>query len=123
MLQRLEKVVQTLGPSRSENTGGPSSRGDSQTDLRQPLGPTTILAGVSTQTGTETCSQESTAEIEGAIQGQGSEGKAPSVSSSHGKCHGKIIRDHGRDTYVRRWFWDDENGEVRNHMSSCLVFC
>ncbi|KAH8747937.1 hypothetical protein F5883DRAFT_653350 [Diaporthe sp. PMI_573] len=23
-----------------------------------------------------------------------------------------IVRDHGRETYVRRWFWDDGDTEV-----------
>ncbi|KAM5369661.1 hypothetical protein ACJZ2D_008920 [Fusarium nematophilum] len=41
-----------------------------------------------------------------------SENRPSSVSSSHGESPGKIVRDHGRDTYVRRWFWDDGSTEM-----------
>lgn len=121
MLQRLEKAVQTLGPSSTERTGGPSSRGDRQTDLGQPLDPTTTLGGLENQTDAGICAQDTRTEIEIGNLGHAPEGKAPSVSSSHEQGPGKIIRDHGRDTYVRRWFWDDGNVEVRLHMISHLL--
>lgn len=120
MLQRLEKAVQTLGPQRSENTEsildaghGPSSHGDGQIGPKQPLDDTTTLGGTSTENGAETCGQERATEAENSARDQRPGDKAPSVSSSHGEGPGKIIRDHGRDTYVRRWFWGDENTEVR----------
>lgn len=115
MLQRLEKAVQTLGPRSSENTGG---HGDRQSNLRQPLEPTTTLGGTVNQTDAGICAQNSRAETESVSLGHGPEAKAPSVSSSHEQGPGKIIRDHGRDTYVRRWFWDDGNVEVRSRRIS-----
>lgn len=121
MLQRLEKAVQTLGPSSSERTGGPSSRGDRQTDLGQPLEPTTTLGGTVDQTDAGICAQDRRAETQSGNLSHAEEGKAPSVSSRHEQGPGKIIRDHGRDTYVRRWFWDDGNVEVRLHRIPRLV--
>lgn len=119
MLQRLEKAVQTLGPRRPERTEailtaahGPSTQGDSQIGPKQPLDDTTTLGETSAENGAEMCGQEKATEAENSTRDQGRRGIAPSVSSSHGEGHGKIIRDHGRDTYVRRWFWDDGNTEV-----------
>lgn len=119
MLQRLEKAVQTLGPKNSEANAdtstaghGTSLHGDSQPDLRQPLNSTPTLGRTATETGVEICGQGNISAVGGTTQSQGPRAKAPSVSSSHGEGPGKIIRDHGRDTYVRRWFWDDENAEV-----------
>lgn len=120
MLQRLEKAVQTLGPRRSGNAEGealrpgrdPSSHADTQVDPRQPLGPTTTLGEVATESGANISNQGHAVEAESTVQGQKPDGKAPSVSSSRAESPGKIIRDHGRDTYVRRWFWDNESNGV-----------
>lgn len=123
MLQRLEKAVQTLGPNSSEKTSGPSSRGDRQTDLRQPSDPTTTSGGTINQTDAGICVQDRRAETESVNLSHRPEGKGPSVSSSHEQGPGKIVRDHGRDTYVRRWFWDDGNVEVRFRRISQLRLC
>ncbi|KAI7777976.1 hypothetical protein LA080_002888 [Diaporthe eres] len=86
MLQRLEKAVQTLGPRNAQKA---------ESTLR---------------TGHEPSSQ-----VDRQIDPrQRLDGKAPSVSSSHAESPGKIIRDHGRDTYVRRWFWDDESNGIES---------
>lgn len=119
MLQRLEKAVQTLGPrnpEKSEATLRPghdaSSHSGPQIDSRQRQGSITTLTEARTEARTNTCDHESTAEVGNKLQGKKPYGKAPSVSSSHAESPGRIVRDHGRDTYVRRWFWDDESNEV-----------
>lgn len=119
MLQRLEKAVQTLGPRNSEKSEStlrpghdPSSDGNPQIDPRQPLGPTATVGETATETGAQIRDRESAVEVESAIRSQKPDGKAPSVSSSHAESPGRIVRDHGRDTYVRRWFWDDESNGV-----------
>lgn len=113
MLQRLERAVQTLDSRNSGRPGhGPSSHGDHAIDSSQPLGSTTTLREAETATSRQTCNQNNAMDVEGMAQGLNPTCKAPSVSSSHGERPGKIVRDHGRDTYVRRWFWDDESNEV-----------
>lgn len=119
MLQRLEKAVQTLGPRATEkdtSTLRPghdqASHGGPQIDSRQLQGPVPTLGEAATETRIQICDQESAVEVESTAQCKKRDGKAPSVSSSHAESPGKIVRDHGRDTYVRRWFWDDESNEV-----------
>lgn len=119
MLQRLEKAVQTLGPRNTEKAEStlrpghePSSDGDTQIDPRQRLTSRATIRETATETGAHICDQGNAVEAESTIQVQRPDGKAPSVSSSHAESPGKIIRDHGRDTYVRRWFWDDESNGV-----------
>lgn len=129
MLERLEKAVQTLGPKDSVTsevippTGHhPFSRDRGpQTDFRPPSAPSPTPEGAATKTGSGFHNQGVPIGIGKSSQGIESRGKAPSVASSHGESPGKIVRDHGRDTYVRRWFWDEGNTEVRFHKRFCLV--
>lgn len=116
MLERLEKAVQTLGPKYHEKPDsvlppahGPLSNDDGpRIEIRLPTAPPATLESVRTQTDSELSNHAGKMS-----QDPGVKGKASSVSSSHGESPGKIVRDHGKDTYVRRWFWDDGNTEVR----------
>lgn len=123
MLQRLEKAVQTLGPKNHEKPAtvlppahGPlSNDAGPRIELRLPTAPPAALESATTETDGEVSNQEGTTELGRTSQITQVKGKASSVSSSHGESPGKIVRDHGKDTYVRRWFWDDGNTEVRIH--------
>lgn len=126
MLQRLERAVKTLdsrGSDNSVSTLPPSHNSlpsdDNHIDLRQPSGPTTEVEGPTTKTRAQISEHESTAPVHSTNRGEKEKGKASSVASSHAESPGRIVRDHGRDMYVRRWFWDDESTEVSNGQGSC----
>ncbi|KAL1847689.1 hypothetical protein Daus18300_013856 [Diaporthe australafricana] len=125
MLQRLEKAVQTLDAKGSERSEAISSpRHDSlshegpRIDFGYSLAPAATLGEATIEAGPRVCDEETTIEVENMSRGQGPKGKARSVSSSHGESPGKIVRDHGRDMYVRRWFWSDEKDEISSVSSS-----
>ena len=118
MLQRLEKAVQTLEPKESETAEAslPSNQfsdGDGQTEPLQPVVPIAAQGGAATEIQPEPYIQESSAGAEHQGEVQEATGKTPSAVSSHSESPGKIVRDHGKDIYVRRWFWDDGSTEVR----------
>ncbi|KAI3534142.1 hypothetical protein CABS03_10144 [Colletotrichum abscissum] len=116
MLQRLEKVVQTLEPkdgdrqdpvdpqqAHKNNDEGDRERPQSPipSPLAEDLGATDLgsfgpTIGPGVQIGR---SNPPSAELQ-------------SVTSSHGGSDGRIVRDAGRDTYVRRWFWEDCKSEI-----------
>lgn len=129
MLQGLEKAVQTLGPKYHEKPDSvlPSAHGllshddGPRIELRLPSAPPATLESATTQTDVEPSNQEGTTELQRTSQITGVKGKASSVSSSHGESPGRIVRDHGKDTYVRRWFWDDGNTEVRIYRNSFVA--
>lgn len=125
MLQRLEKAVQTLDSRGSENYEAiapprhdPLSHEGPQIDLGHSLGPAATLGEATTETSSRIRDQKNTVEFENMSRDQGPKGKARSVSSSHGESPGKIVRDNGRDMYVRRWFWGDEKDEVKTYQTS-----
>lgn len=128
MLQRLERAVQTLGPKCHEKPDsllppehGPVSHDDGpRIELRLPTAPPATLGSATTQTDADLSNQEGMTELERPSQITGVKSKASSVSSSHGESPGRIVRDHGKDTYVRRWFWDDGNTEVNTYKNSFI---
>lgn len=129
MLQRLEKAVQTLGPKYHEKPDselppahGPLSKDDDgpRTEFRLSTAPPATLESVTNQTDVELSNQKGTSELGRTSQITGAKGEASSVSSNHGESPGKIVRDHGKDTYVRRWFWDDGNTEVSIYEPSSI---
>jgi len=118
MLQRLEKVMQTIGPKESDRPNGtlpPDHLLDDHRnyDLVQPARSDSIQGKAATKAGVEASKHNEEVGIENPNPGPvSSRAKPPSASLSHGESPGKIVRDHGRDTYVRRWFWDDGSSEV-----------
>ncbi|KAM5343949.1 hypothetical protein ACJ41O_012486 [Fusarium nematophilum] len=120
MLHRLEKAVQTLEPrdqERSENRVPQNPQPDGNTDRGRegvpPDEPQPVLEDPATTFAVDVPRQNGRAASENQIPGQEPlKPKPSSVSSSHGESPGKIVRDHGRDTYVRRWFWDDGSTEM-----------
>ncbi|KAH6952468.1 hypothetical protein BKA56DRAFT_638437 [Ilyonectria sp. MPI-CAGE-AT-0026] len=120
MLHRLEKVVQTLEPREKEKLENilPSHHypdGDRNRDRlqTQPSGPSHALEDGAAKAGHETSRQSSSVREENLNRSpELQKAKAPSTFSSQGESPGMIVRDHGRETYVRRWFWDDGGTEV-----------
>ncbi|RSL41672.1 hypothetical protein CEP51_016560 [Fusarium floridanum] len=123
MLQRLEKAVQTLEPKESETAEAslPSNQfsdGDGQTEPLQPVVPTAAQEGAASEIQPEPYIQESSTGAEHQAEGQEATGKTPSAVSSRSESPGKIVRDHGKDIYVRRWFWDDGSTEISSSSQS-----
>ncbi|KAL6404562.1 C6 transcription factor [Ilyonectria robusta] len=120
MLQRLEKVVQTLEPREQEKLENilpshhyPDGDGNRDRLQTQPSGPSPTLQDGAAEAGLETSKQSSSAREENLNQyPELQKAKAPSTFSSREESPGMIVRDHGRETYVRRWFWDDGGTEV-----------
>lgn len=130
MLQRLEKVVQTLEPRESDETEAAlgsencqSFGGDHQANLtEQPSDNTATLAQTTGGNDAEPDDHEVITGLSNQNQPRVSQQKVTSVSSNLGKSPGRIVRDHGRNTYVRRWFWDDGSTEVTKapaYISAC----
>lgn len=131
MLQRLEKAVQSLGHNGVNSfeampTSGqdPLAHGRSPQINTPPSSVTTAtLHDAVIQTGVEIPRAKSAAGVEKATQATEPRREAPSVSSTHEKSPGMIVRDHGRDTYVRRWFWSNGTDTVRENKWMCLESC
>ncbi|KAK1710615.1 uncharacterized protein BDZ83DRAFT_711221 [Colletotrichum acutatum] len=117
MLRRLEKVVQTLEPKDGDRQDPvdpqqPHKHND-ENDRERPQSPiplpmvedldATDLGSIGPTMGPEVQMGRSNPPS----------AKLQSVASSHGGSDGRIVRDAGRDTYVRRWFWEDCKSEVR----------
>lgn len=123
MLQRLEKAVQTLGNNGVDSSEATPSLGrDLLAHSRSPqinTPPSSVTpsaleeAVIHTSAGVPNAA--AAARLEKPIQGLEPRRKAPKVSSTHESSPGMIVRDHGRDTYVRRWFWSDGTDTVRGN--------
>ncbi|EGU74077.1 hypothetical protein FOXB_15409 [Fusarium oxysporum f. sp. conglutinans Fo5176] len=113
MLHRLGKAVQTLEPRESEHDEAvprPSNflmaDDDDQADIAgQPAEPTRTLHEASSE-------QEDTTGINNQNQRRGPQEIITSSLSNYVDSQGNIICDHGRDVYVRGWFWDDGSTEI-----------
>lgn len=117
MLQRLEKVVQTLEPREPErpqaNTTPLPTLPECDRDQDRP--PTSAPRPT---TGDATTGGGAEAPVQDEIICLEDHTHAPELSreciakAREDEDGGKIIVDAGRDTYVRRWFWDTHNAEV-----------
>ncbi|KAE9569063.1 hypothetical protein CGMCC3_g14812 [Colletotrichum fructicola] len=117
MLQRLEKVVQTLEPKGPEQRQGnsapspPQPEGTREHKHPSPPASAPTIEIPATEVGVEALVQDDTVCFED--YGQASEPSKDSVpKTKDGENGGRIIVDAGRDTYVRRWFWETLNAEA-----------
>ncbi|KAF4964443.1 hypothetical protein FSARC_7629 [Fusarium sarcochroum] len=129
MLQRLEKAIHTLEPGSLDRPEGilPHEQltvGDNR-DILPALEHDSRQDDATIAMGDEPSNQNDKgpgAELDsqqpGSSKLDGASSIAPSVPSCHGDSPGKIIRDHGRDTYVKRWFWHDRSTETSSGSSS-----
>lgn len=127
MLQRLEKVVQTLKPKGPEQRQGnsapspPQPEGTREHKNPSPPASAPTIEIPATEAGVEALVQDDTACFED--YGQASEPSKDSVpKTKDGENGGRIIVDAGRDTYVRRWFWETLNAEVSTILPHIVVF-
>lgn len=132
MLQRLERVVQTLEPREQERPVETLRRqSNPQYDGHQQSASSFALDIAAAMPGAEHSQEnmdvgpfdqsfgvepsEPNIEVESDTQGPWPSIKIPSASSSYKDSPGRIVRDHGRDTYVKRWFWDECSTEVSKY--------
>ncbi|KAK1690549.1 hypothetical protein BDP55DRAFT_756325 [Colletotrichum godetiae] len=117
MIQRLEKVVQTLEPKDGdrqepvppEQTNSHNDDGD-QERLQYPL-PSPMVEDIdATELGSFDPAMVTDVQ-NGPSDLSNTEGSSV-VLPNHRGSDGRIIRDAGKDTYVRRWFWEDCNSEI-----------
>ncbi|KAF7553479.1 hypothetical protein G7Z17_g3602 [Cylindrodendrum hubeiense] len=130
MLQRLERVVQTLEPRDQEMPGinfaqqcNPEYNGHQNSASGYAPEDAAAMGGVERSDqaiGAEPFEQSFSFEHSEPGLVVESENKCtiwpsvkvPSASLSHKESPGRIVRDHGRDTYVKRWFWDECSTET-----------
>lgn len=127
MLQRLEKVVQTLepkGPEQRQGNSAPSSsrpEGSREHNQHSPPASAPTIEVSATGVDAEAPVPDGTVCFEARGQALGSS-KDSSPKAKDGENGGRIIVDAGRDTYVRRWFWETLNAEVSNILPQSIAF-
>lgn len=127
MLLRLEKVVQTLEPREPErpqaNTTPLPTPPVSDRDQDRP--PTSAPRPT---TGGATAGGGAEAPVQDEIICLDDHTHTPDLSRDSvartrvDEDGGKIIVDAGRDTYVRRWFWDTQNAEVSFQSVTKMIY-